>query len=43
MENKKTDMLTVEQFNEKVHNKRSNCIGFALGTEECVELDYVNL
>lgn len=40
MNNKKTDMLTVEQFNEIGQISKSNCLGFAIGVEGRIELEY---
>ena len=39
----KTDMQTVEQFNESGRKERSNCLGFAIGVQEHIELDYMNI
>lgn len=43
MEKKKTDMLTVEQFNEAGQIKKSNCLGFAIGVSEQIELEYEDI
>lgn len=40
MSDKKTDMLTVEQFNSEVDPRKSNCLGFAIGAKERIELEY---
>ena len=40
MSNKKTDMLTVEQYNETDKIKKSNCLGFAIGAQEHIDLEY---
>ena len=40
MSDKKTDMLTVEQFNETGQINKSNCLGFAIGVPDTIELEY---
>lgn len=40
MENKRTNMLTVEQFNAEGQANKSNCLGYAIGVPEEIELDY---
>ena len=42
-EDKKTDMLTVEQFNETEAQRKSNCLGFAIGVHDHIELDYIGV
>lgn len=42
-EDRKTDMLTVEQFNETEAPRRSNCLGFAIGVHDHIELDYIGV
>ncbi len=40
MEDKKTNMLTVEQFNAEGQINKSNSLGFAIGVPEKIELEF---